>query len=227
MKVEDRYRQRNDWRGTSEMSETRERAHPSNRPFLFLCLSFPFLYCFFSFFLLCFFSLLSLSSPILICWLIMHDLRIGKRDDREEKRRSFRSGSSIIPPSSLYHISSRQSVFMRQLRIGCERMEKERTNLSHPSLPSSVRVLRSNRQRGEGTGKRDGTGKGISLFIPSSFPFHWWLLSPLTLTKLATNEGKGKFTIQKMLFSSRSHISPFHVMSLTNSLASTTERTGT
>ena len=107
------------------------------------------------------------------------------------------------------------------------REDGERTNqLISPFSPSSVRVLRSNRQRGEGTGKRDGTGKGISLFIPSSFPFHWWLLSPLTLTNWPPMKGKGSY-YPEMLFSSRSHISPFHVMSLTNSLASTTERTGT
>ena len=57
---EDRYRQRNDWRGTSEMSETRERAHPSNH------LSFSFVF-HFLFFIVSFLSFFFVSFLFFHC----------------------------------------------------------------------------------------------------------------------------------------------------------------
>ena len=146
-------------------------ARPENEPIRLTTFPFPLSFISFSLLFLFFLSSLFLFSSFIVIpypHLLVNNAWLEDRKKGWQRREKafIRSGSSIIPPSSLYHISSRQSVFMRQLRIGCERMEKERTNLSHPSpRPPSVSCGPIDREE-------RGQGKGMGREKASLYSFH-------------------------------------------------------
>ena len=141
----------------------------------------------------------------------MHDLRIGKRDDREEKRRSF---ARVLPSSLplLFTISPLANPSLwDSWGLGARGWRKnEPTYLTLLPVLRPCPAVQSTERRGDREKGWDGKRHLSihSIFLP--FPLVAFITS--NSHKLATNEGKGKLLSRNALLIPLPYLSvPCHV----------------